>query len=85
MQPHQQNPTRPAPHPRPGLVFDRRCNETTRACKDVLYESTGIYGDSDVRLVDLGSGAVERRTKMDARWFGEGLVKRGDLLYQITW
>jgi len=44
-----------------------------------------MYGDSDVRLVDLDTGAVHKRTKMDGRWFGEGLVKRGDLLYQITW
>jgi glutamine cyclotransferase len=44
-----------------------------------------MYGHSDVRLVDLESGKVETRTPMDAKWFGEGLVKVGDLLYQITW
>lgn len=68
-----------------GLVFDRRCYDNKTDCREVFWESTGMYGDSDVRLVHVDSGRVERRTPMASKWFGEGLVKVGDRLYQITW
>ncbi|KAI8463079.1 MAG: glutamine cyclotransferase precursor-like protein [Monoraphidium minutum] len=68
-----------------GLVFDRKCYDNKTDCKEVFWESTGMYGASDVRLVHLDTGAPLMRTRMEARWFGEGLAKHGDLLYQITW
>jgi glutaminyl-peptide cyclotransferase len=39
-----------------------------------LYESTGLYGASSLRLVDLGTGAVERRVELPPDVFGEGLA-----------
>ncbi len=51
----------------------------------VLYESTGLNGQSSVRIVDLDSGAVQRRHDLDARFFGEGLAPVGDALIQLTW
>jgi glutamine cyclotransferase len=46
---------------------------------------TGMYGESDVRLVHLETGEVEARTRLPGHHFGEGLAKLGDRLYQLTW
>lgn len=51
-----------------------------------LYESTGEYGQSSLRKVDLSTGHVERRFPLAKNYFGEGLAMVGDsLLYQLTW
>lgn len=50
-----------------------------------LYESTGLYGRSELREVDLESGAVVRRRPLEARLFGEGLARVGDRLIQLTY
>lgn len=50
-----------------------------------LFESTGQYGDSEVRRVDLATGRVEARYQLPKRYFGEGLARIGDRLYQLTW
>jgi len=50
-----------------------------------LFESTGLEGKSDVREVDLATGAVKRRTPLDAAYFGEGIAALGGTLYQLTW
>jgi len=44
-----------------------------------------MHGHSDVRIAHVDTGHVEKSTKMDAKWFGEGLVKLDDKLYQIAW
>ena len=50
-----------------------------------LYESTGQYGESDLRHVDPTSGAMERRIDLDPSLFGEGLARVGRRLIQLTW
>lgn len=51
-----------------------------------LYESTGEYGESSLRKVDLATGNAERMVSLPERYFGEGLALVGDsLLYQLTW
>jgi len=50
-----------------------------------LFESTGLNGKSDVREVDLPTGAVKRRTPLDSAYFGEGIAAHGGTLYQLTW
>ncbi len=50
-----------------------------------LYESTGLYGRSSIRRVDLASGLVERQAKLPGALFGEGLARVGERLYQLTW
>jgi len=50
-----------------------------------LYESVGQYGESDVRKVELTTGKVLQSTKMDARYFGEGLTLLNDKFYQLTY
>ena len=58
-----------------GLLFDGQ----------QLYESTGRNGFSNVRKVDLLTGAVTQQRDLDAAYFGEGIVIFGQQLYQLTW
>jgi glutamine cyclotransferase len=51
----------------------------------VLFESTGMYGHSEVRRVDLRSGRVMATRKLPADRFGEGLALLRGRLYQLTW
>lgn len=51
----------------------------------VFLESTGLYGQSQVRRVDPVSGQVLARITLPAERFGEGLALLGERLYQLTW
>lgn len=51
----------------------------------VLYESTGQYGYSDIRKVDLKTGKVLLSRKMEDRYFGEGLTVLNGKVYQLTY
>ena len=50
-----------------------------------LYESTGQYGMSDIRKVELKTGKVVSSTKMAAKYFGEGMTLMNDKIYQLTY
>ena len=50
-----------------------------------LFESTGLYGESSLREVDLRTGTVVRRHDLPADLFGEGLAAVRDHLVQLTW
>jgi len=50
-----------------------------------LYESTGNYGQSSLRRVDLQSGTVEKKINLPSQLFGEGLAWAGGKFYQLTW
>lgn len=50
-----------------------------------LYESTGLYGRSSVRRVDLKSGTPLAARPLAPHHFGEGLTAFGDRLIQLTW
>jgi glutamine cyclotransferase len=51
----------------------------------VLYESTGLNGQSNIRKVRLETGEVLQSRGLDARYFGEGLAIVGNNLIQLTW
>ncbi|MFI5232349.1 MAG: glutaminyl-peptide cyclotransferase [Gemmatimonadales bacterium] len=51
----------------------------------VLFESTGLYGHSEIRRVDLKSGRVLASRTLPAKRFGEGLALLNGRLYQLTW
>jgi len=51
----------------------------------VLFESTGRYGFSELRRVDLRSGRVLASRALPANRFGEGLALLKGRLYQLTW
>lgn len=50
-----------------------------------LYEGTGLNGKSELRQVNLRTGAVIRTKKLDAQYFGEGITISDDKIYQITY
>ena len=50
-----------------------------------LYESTGQYGQSSFRIVELETGKVLRKLDFGAKYFGEGSVMMGDKMYMLTW
>ncbi len=50
-----------------------------------LYESTGLFGQSTLRKVDLKTGQVQDMITLHERVFGEGLAVVDDALVQITW
>ena len=51
----------------------------------VLWESTGLPGHSFVRKEELDTGRVLEQHDLPARDFGEGIVRWGGALYQLTW
>ena len=50
-----------------------------------LYESNGERGSSDLRILDINSGSVEKKINIEDRYFGEGLTLWQDKLFQLTW
>jgi len=51
-----------------------------------IYESTGLEGRSSVRVLDLQTGAEQRRADLPPNLFGEGLAEGpGGTLVQLTW
>lgn len=50
-----------------------------------LYESTGQYGESSFRKVELKTGKVLRRLNFDPRYFVEGSCVVDNRLYVLTW
>jgi len=50
-----------------------------------LYESTGLYGESSLRQVDLETGEVLRQVDLSDEYFGEGLALYDEKLFQLTW
>jgi len=50
-----------------------------------FYESTGLYGESDLRRVEPTTGEVLQITDVPEEFFAEGLALVDDRLIQITW
>jgi glutamine cyclotransferase len=50
-----------------------------------LYESTGLNGQSSLRMVDLETGRVLQSQPVDSKYFAEGLTAWGGTLVQLTW
>ena len=50
-----------------------------------LYESTGLYGESTIRRVDIESGEPLDSLSIDEAYFAEGLELVGGKLIQLTW
>ena len=58
-----------------GLFFDG----------EKLYESTGQYGESSLREVDLKSGDVLRKTDLSPSFFGEGAAMVDGDIFMLSW
>lgn len=50
-----------------------------------LYESTGLYGKSELRELDPATGEVLRSAPLAPDQFGEGIAVVGDRIWQLTW
>lgn len=50
-----------------------------------LYETTGQYGESSIRTVDLSTGEPLEVKKLNRKYFGEGSVILDGVLYVLTW
>lgn len=50
-----------------------------------LYESTGRYGKSSLRKVDLQTGKVTKSINLDEKYFGEGMTLVDDKIVLLTW
>ena len=50
-----------------------------------LYESTGQYGESSFRIVDLETGKALRKLDFGRKYFVEGSVVLGNELFILTW
>ncbi|MHA6289487.1 glutaminyl-peptide cyclotransferase [Maricaulis sp. CAU 1757] len=50
-----------------------------------LFESTGQYGESTLRQIDLETGEVVRQHALEPRYFGEGSTRFGDIIYMLSW
>mgnify|MGYP005854505783 CR=1 FL=1 len=53
--------------------------------KDTLYESTGHYGSSSLRKLDLETGKVLKTHQLKKHYFAEGITIIDDKIYQLTW
>jgi len=51
----------------------------------VFYESTGRYGVSELRRVEVETGRVLQRVRLAPDRFGEGLALLDGRLFQLTW
>jgi glutamine cyclotransferase len=50
-----------------------------------LYESTGLYGQSSLRQVDLETGRVLQERRLSPQYFAEGLTTWNGQFLQLTW
>ena len=50
-----------------------------------LYESTGQYKESKLRLVDYKTGEVLKNINLPNEYFGEGITILNNKIYQLTW
>jgi glutamine cyclotransferase len=51
----------------------------------ILFEGTGLYGESSLRKVDLETGNILQIHNLSAKYFGEGITVFGDKIIQLTW
>jgi glutamine cyclotransferase len=51
----------------------------------IMYEGTGLYGNSTLRRVDLETGNVLQVYALPDEFFGEGITVFGDRIIQLTW
>lgn len=58
-----------------GLIYQDGC----------FYESTGLYGHSSLRKVDLKTGMVLKKHSLPSLFFGEGITVFGTKIIQLTW
>ncbi|MCK4885287.1 glutaminyl-peptide cyclotransferase [Candidatus Bathyarchaeota archaeon] len=51
----------------------------------IIYESTGRYGQSTLRRVELETGSITQLYALPDQFFGEGITIFEDKIVQLTW
>lgn len=51
----------------------------------ILYEGTGLWGESSLREVALETGEILQIHPLAPRYFGEGIALVGNRIWQLTW
>lgn len=51
----------------------------------VLYEGTGLKGQSTLRREDLSTGRVLQQISVAPEYFGEGITVLGPQIFELTW
>lgn len=51
----------------------------------VLFEGTGLNGESSVRKVELNTGRVLKRIDLPSQFFGEGIAIHQGMIFELTW
>jgi glutaminyl-peptide cyclotransferase len=52
---------------------------------DSLYESTGQYRESDIRITNVATGETIKKLSLPDSQFAEGMTILNDKIYQLTW
>ncbi|NIP29286.1 MAG: glutaminyl-peptide cyclotransferase [Candidatus Dadabacteria bacterium] len=50
-----------------------------------LYESTGLYGRSSIRKVDIKTAKILKLKTLSSNYFGEGITILNNRIFQLTW
>ena len=50
-----------------------------------IYEGTGLNNASGIQVYTLGSTKIIQQKALDGKYFGEGIARVGDTLYQLTY
>lgn len=53
--------------------------------KGHIYESTGLYGHSTLRKIELATGRIVKVYRLPEKYFGEGITICRNRLGQLTW
>lgn len=64
---------------------DRGFTQGLQFYNGLLYESTGMYGQSSIRIVHPDSGVVLTQRRIGKKYFGEGIAVFNDIVYMLTW
>lgn len=76
---HRLRVLRRFPHPR------RAFTQGLLAESGTVWESTGLYGQSELRRYRLGASEPDASARLPAGLFGEGICRSGDHIWQLTW
>ena len=76
---HRLKVLRRLPHP------DRGFTQGLIAEDGMVWESTGLYGESAIRRYPLGGDQVEDSAAVPPEVFGEGICRVGPHIWQLSW
>jgi glutamine cyclotransferase len=67
------------PQPRENFVQGLQIVDNT------LYIGTGMHGQSGLREYEFPEMTLRREVRLDEQFFGEGVTRLGDHIFQLTW